>query len=82
MSYRECGAKEAWAIEGDDPSLSEAAAMYDDCDVAKCSEAGLYVELNGNVSPRGRYGHLGMYPHALIVERMFYVARTAPAGCE
>lgn len=42
----------------------------------------LYVEMDADISPPGRHGHLGMWKGEIIPRRLYFVSRNAPEDCK
>ncbi|MBI3202445.1 MAG: hypothetical protein HYZ29_12965 [Myxococcales bacterium] len=82
-SFRSCGQSALIAVDRADPALSDVIDMFDTCDLVPCHPSGVYVELDGTISPEGNYGHMGMYYRILTARKIHYAARTPPPNtCE
>ena len=72
-----CGGSQRWWVTGDETPLIKALT----------SPAGMvggtvYAEVRGHLTPRGSYGHLGTYPHELVVERVLVTRAATPQDCQ
>jgi len=74
-SFRMCGSDESWWVIPD----NELANAYQSLGVAPYTE--VYVELKGERSNKGSYGHLGAYPYQLTVRELVKIDTIAPFPC-
>ena len=51
------------------------------CDSAPCKHQEVYVELDGDLTEPGHYGHMDQYERALSPTRIRYAARSARGSC-
>jgi hypothetical protein len=51
------------------------------CDFVPCRDQTVYVELDGDLSEPGHYGHMDEYERNLSPTRIRYAARTARGSC-
>jgi hypothetical protein len=88
LGFRACGSNEIWWLDlteisaGRDRLATKATdGCYAGADVAGCSHS-KYVELSGELSESGRYGHMAMFKHELRAREVFYVANVGPPTCK
>ena len=74
--FRPCGSDESWWVtEG-----AELRTRYRELTTRQYEE--VYVELRGQVGPRGRYGHLGAYTRELSVDEVITIRPIHPGDCD
>jgi hypothetical protein len=77
-----CGSKVPFSLKCHEPSMERFLDVQASCDVRPCSDAGIYVELEGVLSPEGDYGHFGWAKHALTPTRIHYASTVGPSTCD
>ena len=84
-AFTPCGSDEAWWV-GEGPAepwteLERGAARALGDSLAMYRGARLYVELRGDTTGRGAYGHLGAYPRELTLRSVSVVQRRRSSDC-
>jgi hypothetical protein len=83
-SFTPCGSSEEWWVEGEvkdigefvdnEPSLLQSGEIH--------KYGTLYVELRGDISPEGHYGHLHKYKRLFVVSEVVEVRLQSSADCK
>jgi|ERR1041385_8696561 hypothetical protein len=72
-----CGGSQRWWITGDEMPLIKAVTSP-----AGMVGGSIYAEVRGHLTRRGNFGHLGAYPHELVVERVLATRRPSSKDCQ
>jgi len=83
-SFQPCVGSQEWGLE--DTSEGQLFKMYSSLIGVTESETGgtpraVYADIEGWVGGTGRYGHMGRYSHALVVERVIFLSTVIPNDC-
>jgi hypothetical protein len=88
LGFRACGSNEVWWLRltestgGRDRLATKGAdGCYAGADVAGCGSS-KYLELNGELSEPGQYGHMAAFERELRAREIFYAANVGPPTCE
>jgi hypothetical protein len=88
MGFRACGSNDVWWLEFAPETegverlkIEGADGCYAGDDVAGRTHSE-YIEMNGDLSEPGRFGHMNGYRRELRVREIFYVANVGPRTCE
>lgn len=77
QSFQPCGSREKWWVSDPGPLMRRyREAMGDHGDYGT-----VYVDGTAEVSGRGRFGHLGMFPRTLAVREVREVRRAGENDC-
>jgi len=79
VAFRECGSTEVWWVDGESEAMQSLTEQY--MELAGFSYREVYVELRGDVSAPGAYGHLGAYPREFHVTETVAVGGDPPSDC-
>jgi len=71
--FRVCGSNEIWWASGNLKPLIDVTPAP--------GSRGVYAEIQGELSPPGSYGHLGMYPREIEIRKVRRVLAVAEADC-
>jgi hypothetical protein len=77
-----CGSNVPFWLNCRESSMLNFLEIQDGCEVRPCSVAGIYVELEGVLSPEGSYGHLGYNKHELTPTHVHYASIAGPSTCD
>ena len=72
QSFQPCGSSEKWWVSDPGPLMARYRELVKDGDYGT-----VFVTVRAEVTERGSFGHLGMFPRATAVRE---VIRAAPAG--
>jgi hypothetical protein len=61
--------------------MEKALDVMEACELRACSVAGVYLELDGELSAEGRYGHFEMYKRELSPTQVHYANGIGPEQC-
>jgi hypothetical protein len=75
-AFRPCGADASWWVSGD---LDPVFAFFGPLPPGEAARA--FVRWHGELSGKGRYGHLGAYERELTVTEVIEVRTPAPDDC-
>jgi hypothetical protein len=75
--FQLCGSNEKWWVEGDDTQLRNKMASF-----GKETTNTAYVEIRGELSPSGSYGHLGVYKHQLTISEVLIARSPSSEDCK
>jgi hypothetical protein len=79
VAFRPCGSAEQWWVVGDGAAMETLIEQYSA--VAGADYAEVYVEVRGDPSDPGTYGHLGAYTRELSLTEVVSVGGEPPADC-
>lgn len=80
-AFLACGSNVPFWLDCHGPSMEKVLDVMAACEVGPCSVAGVYVELEGDLSPEGHHGHLGLYQRELTPKHVHYASGVGPAQC-
>ena len=84
-AFQPCGSTEVWWLEPGEPEpwyeLERRATRALGDNLAMANGAGVYVELRGDTTSSGRYGHLGGYERRVTLRSIEIVRRMRPSDC-
>lgn len=80
-SFLPCGTKTPYWLNCKTPGMEKALDVMEACELQSCSVAGVYLELDGDLSAEGRYGHFEMYKHELSPSHVYYANDIGPKEC-
>jgi hypothetical protein len=69
-AFRACNSSEVWFLQTTSPKVAEAISAIrarSSCKAPNCSFA---FEIEGKLSPQGKYGHMGGYTREVLVDRV------------
>jgi hypothetical protein len=72
-----CGGSQRWWVTGDEMPLIKALTSP-----AGMVGGTIYAEVRGHLTRRGSFGHLGAYPHELVVERVLGTRPSSSKDCQ
>jgi hypothetical protein len=76
-----CGSNVPFWLNCREPSMLSFVELQDSCDVRPCSVAGVYLELEGELSPEGSHGHLGLWKREITPTHIHYASGVGPSDC-
>jgi hypothetical protein len=79
VSFQPCNSDEQWWVTGDAGAMQALVDQYEE--VAQAQYEAVYVELQGDVSAAGAYGHLGAYQREFAVSEVVEVRGASDEDC-
>ncbi|MBC8138244.1 MAG: hypothetical protein H8F28_20380 [Fibrella sp.] len=79
-AFRPCGSDESYWVAGNTQPIY-ALILPNGVPVSPAPVTEVYVEVEGTLSPRGEFGHLGMYERELTVDQVLSARTVSPDAC-
>jgi hypothetical protein len=76
QSFTPCGSREKWWMSDPGPLMARYRALHPDHDYGT-----VYVTVRAEVTDRGMFGHLGMFPRAMAVREVIDARASGEADC-